>query len=300
MERPHADGGAGGGAAPTPSSPTERARVATEAAPYDLANDLAARRANALAQLGPSAVAEVDADVWLFASPARDATFAAARELAHRAWAAYFHDRFTRRPDRAVTVYVFASRSAFGAFYAKRFGAPVTPDLGFYDRRSREVFVDASSGLTTLTHELVHPIVEADFPDAPEWLQEGLGALFEAPVFPDAGEVHGRRNWRDARLLAAWSSPSGRARARLDSLFGMSDDEFDGSARDLHYAMARAACEWLDARGELWPFYRAWRDAVTDDPHGERAFERVVGATPEEANAAWVAWVERYATVPVP
>ncbi|MDP9003066.1 MAG: hypothetical protein M3O46_23495 [Myxococcota bacterium] len=31
-------------------------------------------------------------------------------------------------------------------------------------------------------------------------------------------------------------------------------------------AMARYACQWLDDRGALWDFYRAWRDGVMRDP----------------------------------
>lgn len=46
--------------------------------------------------------------------------------------------------------------------------------------------------------------------------------------------------------------------------------------------MARYACQWLDERGKLWPFYRAWRDGVRDDPSGEKAFERIVGMTQAE------------------
>ena len=40
----------------------------------------------------------------------------------------------------------------------------------------------------TITHELVHPIVESDFPRAPTWIDEGLASLFEAPVLPRPGE----------------------------------------------------------------------------------------------------------------
>ena len=44
---------------------------------------------------------------------------------------------------------------------------------------------------------------------------------------------------------------------------------------------------WLDEQGKLWAFSRAWRDGVADDPTGEKAFERVMGATPAAMNAAW-------------
>ena len=56
--------------------------------------------------------------------------------------------------------------------------------------------------------------------------------------------------------------------------------------------MARYVCQWLDERGKLWPFYRAWRDGFDSDPTGASAFERVTGQTPATANAAWTAWVK--------
>jgi len=80
--------------------------------------------------------------------------------------------------------------------------------------------------------------------------------------------------------------------ARLDRLFGMSDEAFRSGAEDLHYAMARYACQWLDDRGKLWPFYQRWRDHVADDPTGEISFREVVGMTPAEANASWTRWVQ--------
>jgi hypothetical protein len=71
----------------------------------------------------------------------------------------------------------------------------------------------------------------------------------------------------------------------------MTRADFHAGDENLHYAMARYVCQWLDARGQLWPFYHAWRDGVTDDPAGEKAFARAVGMTPAQANESWVKWV---------
>jgi hypothetical protein len=61
--------------------------------------------------------------------------------------------------------------------------------------------------------------------------------------------------------------------------------------------MARAACQWLDRKGkdQLWPFYRAWRDAREADPDGVAAFTRVTSQSPTapEVDAEWRAWVLR-------
>jgi hypothetical protein len=151
--------------------------------------------------------------------------------------------------------------------------------------------MNAGPGLGTLTHELVHPLLETDFPGAPTWLNEGIASLFEAPVLPRPGEIHGTKNWRLPRLLAGLATRSERDEARLDHLFGMSDDTFRNEREKLHYATARYACQWLDERRMLWPFYRRWRDHATEDPTGERSFEEIVGKPPREVTEAWIGWV---------
>ena len=56
--------------------------------------------------------------------------------------------------------------------------------------------------------------------------------------------------------------------------------------------MARYACQWLDQKKALWPFYQRWRDNQAADPTGEKAFAEVVGHTPAEATTEWVKWVK--------
>jgi hypothetical protein len=169
----------------------------------------------------------------------------------------------------------------------------------------RELAVDLSRGeafLTTLTHEVVHPLMADDFPEAPLWLNEGVASLYEVPVFLPDGSIHGvARDWRQTDLRAGLASPVDRGDVRLDALFGMSARAFRGDAprngkaraadlESLHYALARSACAWLDEQGKLWSFYRARRDGVAEDATGEKAFRRVMGATPRDMNAAWGRW----------
>lgn len=94
----------------------------------------------------------------------------------------------------------------------------------------------------------MHPILETDFREAPEWLNEGI--------------------------------------ASHDSAFRNADE-------DLHYATARYLCQWLDERGQLWPFYQRFRDGHEADPGGERAFQAVTGKTVAEADEEWGRWVKR-------
>jgi hypothetical protein len=238
---------------------------------------------------------QVEAEVFVVVGTpgwSRDA-LRASTKLTHEALAGFFNNRFRTRPARAISVYLFPSAAPYEAYCKRATGQPCISPFGFYQPGSRDIVMNAGPGLGTLTHELVHPILEGDFPGAPTWIDEGIASLFEQPVIAREGEIHGGKNWRWPHLVAALASPSERTKVRLEKLFGMSDEAFRGEDERLNYAMARYVCQWLDAQGTLWPFYQAWRDSVKDDPTGDKAFARVVGKTPAEATDDWVKWVRR-------
>ena len=263
-------------------------------APYDLAADRDARIAEAHGELNAAAPTATVRDVFVvvgapgWTGPA----FAQSVALVRDAVDAYMNGRFKTLPDKAITVYLFGSSSPYEAYCKKRWGEKCLSKYGFYRPDERRMVMNAGLGLGTLTHELVHPIVESDFPSAPTWINEGIASLFEAPSLPRKGEIHGVRNWRHPRLLSAFGEPRERPTTRLESLFGMDDDTFRDASEDLHYAMARYVCQWLDGKDKLWAFYQTWRDGVSDDPTGARAFTTVMGSAPGDANEAWTRWVK--------
>jgi hypothetical protein len=248
--------------------------------------------AEASRELGRGATTEVVAGTWLVVgAPDYRAATPSGVALMRDAFAAYFNGRFRRGPSRAIAVYLFGTAGAYERYCRQRWSEPCISKYGFYHPSEHRLVMNAGLGLGTLTHELVHPILEADFPGAPTWINEGIASLFEAPVLPRPGEIHGRKNWRHPRLVAALANPGERASARLERLFGMPDGTFRGPGEDLHYSMARYLCQWLDGNGWLWPFYQRWRDGFAADPTGERTFAAVVGATPRETHARWERWV---------
>lgn len=263
--------------------------------PYDFSADRARVSDLARTELGAGTQIQIAQDVFvLVAAPGWNArALVASTDLTTRAIDAYYNNRFDKKPARPIGVYLFPDLGSYQAYCKARLGGTCDSPFGMYHPSIRRIVMNAGSGLGTLTHELVHPIVEADFPKAPTWLNEGIASLFEAPVIPKRGEVHGMKNWRLPRLLAGMSTPVERNDARLDALFGMSDDAFrNESTEKLHYATARYVCQWLDQKNWLWPFYRAYRDGFEADKTGAKAFERATGMTPAAANAAWTAWVK--------
>jgi hypothetical protein len=122
-------------------------------------------------------------------------------------------------------------------------------------------------------HEIVHPYVEADFPDAPAWLNEGLGSLFEQSAERE-GHIVGLTNWRLAGLKGALSRgevPS------FDKLAHMSDTTFYADDRGIHYAAARYLLYYLQEKGLLRAFYTTARGVRKQDPSGYATLVKALG-----------------------
>jgi len=279
--------------APTLSSsshPTAAPPVAPPEPPYDLEADLAERRKKLSAEVGVATRFEVVQGVFLIASPS--GAMGASAAVSKAAIDAYFNGRFDKRPARAVTVLLFEKAPPYDRYCVKQWGKPCFSPFGFYSGDVRTVVMNVGPGIGTLTHELVHPIVETDFPGAPDWINEGIASLYEAFSMPKKGEIFGNKNFRHPQLTAALGSPKGRAFANLPALFAMSNKVFRGPREGLNYATARYFCQWMDSQKKLWPFYRAWRDDFANDPSGEAAFFATMGKSPADLDAAWASWVQ--------
>jgi hypothetical protein len=197
---------------------------------------------------------------------------------------------FERRPTQILDVYLFATEASYERGVRALTGeAPSTP-YGFYSRSDGGLFMNIATGGGTLVHEIVHPYVEADFPDAPAWLNEGLGSLFEQSGERD-GRIVGFTNWRLAGLqqaIARASVPSIRALTALD------DAAFYGRDSGTHYAQARYLLYYLQERGLLRDFYQAFRAARTKDPTGYQTLVKTLGEADMAAfQRRWQIYVAR-------
>jgi hypothetical protein len=57
--------------------------------------------------------------------------------------------------------------------------------------------------------------------------------------------------------------------------------------------MARFFCQWLDERGQLWPFYAKWRASAATDPDGSAALREVLGEDLDAATQQWRSWAKQ-------
>jgi hypothetical protein len=172
---------------------------------------------------------------------------------------------FATPPCEPITVLLFGSEESYRRYAAQLFGDRPVPRCGYYRPHLRAVMVSISTGEGTLRHELTHALAAFDFPDAPDWLGEGLAALHElAALGPDGLTLIGQSGPRLSTLQTALRE--GRLRP-LRSL--LRADDFHGPDEKLNYAQARYFCLYLQRQGLLGDCYRRLRDRRGEDPHGE-------------------------------
>jgi hypothetical protein len=182
-------------------------------------------------------------------------------------------DFFDRAPDRIIDVWLLKDRSSYEKTALRLTGElPDTP-YGFYVPRIQAMVMNIAPGPGTLVHEIVHPFVEADFPQAPAWLNEGLGSIYEYPIERN-GHLVGHVNWR---LPALQHAIRERRAPSLRRLIATSTDEFYNDDTGLNYAAARYLLFALQEKGELVAYYRKFRANVASDPTGYATLLDVLG-----------------------
>jgi hypothetical protein len=199
---------------------------------------------------------EEELDAWH-----RSTIAPAARALAH----CYFR----RPPSKPVTVLLFSGEASYDRYARKLFGETGVSVYGYYKPDRRTLVMNISTGGGTLIHELTHALIDFDFPNVPDWFNEGLASLHEQCRFkPNDSGLEGLPNWRLPGLQKAITEGKLRPLVAI-----MRDDDFRGADIGRNYAQARYFCLYLQEKGLLEEFYRRLRAGCEHDPHGVEAAE---------------------------
>lgn len=193
-------------------------------------------------------------------------------------------DFFAKQPDKVIEVWLFRDERTYRKGAKKFFNdEPETP-YGYYSSADDALVMNIGLGAGTLSHELVHPYIEANFPEGPSWFNEGLASLYEQPRERD-GHMWGTTNWRLPGLQAMIR------RERLPSLTALMSTTRDGfyDAPYDSYAYARFLCQYLQDRGKLRTFYATFV-ADTKDRTGVAALEKVLGKDVATIEAEFKKW----------
>jgi hypothetical protein len=172
-----------------------------------------------------------------------------------------------------IEVWLFSGDESYRSHASAIFGhVPETP-YGYYAPCDHALIMNVATGYGTLVHEMVHPFIEANFPDCPPWFNEGLASLYEQPS-DVGGHLHGGVNWRLAGLQQAILRHRTKPFAEL---MGLGRRAFYGDDPGVNYAEARYLLYYLQEKGLLLDYYRHFHAAAAGDPTGYRTLQAVLG-----------------------
>ena len=169
---------------------------------------------------------------------------------------------FSLDPEHTLDVWLFKDAESYRKNVRKLTGSSPDTPYGFYSREHRGLFMNIHTGGGTLVHELVHPFLEANFPQCPPWFNEGLASLYEQ-CGEKGGRIWGYTNWRLAGLQTAIRE---RKLGSIPRLFGLDERDFYRDERANNYAQARYLCLYLQHQGVLREYYRHLRAGRESGP----------------------------------
>ncbi len=204
---------------------------------------------------------------------------------------------FKTPPNAPVTVLLFRGETSYNHYCVKLFGDRDISVFGYYKPNLRTLVLNVDTGGGTLLHELTHALVDFDFPQAPDWLNEGLASLHEQCRFrtgPNGPWIEGLVNWRLEGLQEVIRQ--GRLRS-LESL--VVDPEFRGHLVGANYAQARFFCLYMQDKGVLEQVFEDCRRDPTEDPRGLKAIATAFpDMTWSQLDADFQAWVAQFNKTP--
>ena len=181
-------------------------------------------------------------------------------------------DYFAKDPKEILDIWLFKDAASYERNALALFGDKPTTPYGYYSSAHKALIMNISTGGGTLVHEIVHPFVEANFPDCPPWFNEGLGSLYEQSGEVN-GHIHGYTNWRLPGLQAAIKA--GNVRSFKD-LMSLDSRAFYNDDKGTNYGQSRYLCYYLQQRGLLVKFYREFVNQRKDDKSGYKTLMRVL------------------------
>jgi len=180
---------------------------------------------------------------------------------------------FDKNPDKILDVWLFKDKTSYDKHTKSIFkDTPSTP-YGYYSRDHGALIMNIATGGGTLVHEIVHPYIEANFPDCPAWFNEGLGSLFEQ-CGERGGKIVGFTNWRLAGLQRAIR---GGGIPSFKSLTATTSWQFYSKDRGTNYSQARYLLYYLQQKGLLVKYYKQFLANRKTDPTGYKTLQKILG-----------------------
>lgn len=202
-----------------------------------------------------------------------------------------WRDYFKARPTEPICILLFSNGRVYRDQAKRLFGDTDVAYYGYFKPDERTLVMNIGTGGGTLIHELTHALMDEDFPDVPDWVDEGIASLHEQCA---------SKPWKRGRLVGDvnWRLPALQKAVRERTLRPLRDlmikDDFRGALESLNYAQARYFCMYMQQQGVLATFYKAFRQGYKEDKTGLSFAEEALGRRRiEDIEQEFLAWVMR-------
>lgn len=181
-------------------------------------------------------------------------------------------DYFKLDPEEILDIWLFKGNASYRKGARQISGEyPDTP-YGYYSDRNKALVMNIATGGGTLVHEIVHPFMEANFPQCPAWFNEGMGSLYEQSS-ARAGHIIGLTNWRLEGLQEAIRD---KEVPSFKTLTSTTSDQFYSQDPGTNYAQSRYLMYYLQEHGLLIKYYREFTSHVATDPTGYKTLKKLL------------------------
>jgi len=179
---------------------------------------------------------------------------------------------FKKNPEQILDIWLFKNKTSYRKHAKEFFGdTPDTP-YGYFSSRNNALIMNIATGGGTLIHEIVHPFIEANFPECPSWFNEGLASLYEQ-CSEKNGRIVGLTNWRLKGLQKAIINKSIPS---FEKLCSTTTDEFYEKDPGTNYSQARYLCYYLQEKGLLTKYYHSFVKSVKQDQTGYKTLKKIL------------------------
>lgn len=181
-------------------------------------------------------------------------------------------------PKTVIIIWLFKDDSSYYFHANKLFNEQPSSKFGYYSPLNKSLIMNIGTGGGTLVHEIVHPYIDANFPDCPPWFNEGLASLYEQ-CGEKNGSIWGFTNWR---LTGLQDAVRGGNLPLFKDLMAMNALEFYGENSAYNYGQARYLCYYLQENHKLTEFYHSFVKNYAWDPSGYLTLQSILGESDME------------------
>lgn len=180
---------------------------------------------------------------------------------------------FTKDPEEILNIWLFKDNTSYYKNTKEIFNDEPDTPYGYYSPAQKALIMNINTGGGTLVHEIVHPFIEANFPESPAWFNEGLASLYEQSSERN-GQIVGLTNWRLSGLQKAIKN---KTNPSFNDLLSTTRKAFYADETGVYYAQSRYLCYYLQEKGLLIKYYKEFTKNSATDPTGYKTLQKVLG-----------------------